>query len=206
MSRTELQTLPERAVAAARRSARRHDAPSVSPRSPRRRRRRARAARGRPRHSLDQDDLQGVGARQDHRAHRPDDPRGRRHPGQGALARGEGAESGRLRPDVPARGGGVRLRRHGAARRRGARLSARRPRRRGSERRSRRDRVPERPRLARHQARRHRRGGRPRRRRDRHGHRSRGFPLRPLRSSSSTRSRASSRPAVATTAPTRRSR
>ena len=34
-----------------------------------------------------------------HRAHRPDDPRGRRHPRQGALARREGAEARCRRPD-----------------------------------------------------------------------------------------------------------
>ena len=52
------------------------------------------------------------------------------------------------RPDLPARRRGVRLRRHGAARGRGARRRARRPRRRPRLGRRGRDGVPERPRVA----------------------------------------------------------
>ena len=156
MSRTDLQTLPERAVellggepddTTLRRYL--HGLPGVDAVGLEQRR------RG-PRHPLDQDDVEGMGARQDHRAHRPHDPRGRRHAGQGALARREGAESGCRGPDLSAGGGRLRLRRHGALRRRGARRRARRSRRRSRLGRRRRDGVPERAGVARDQARRHR--------------------------------------------------
>ncbi len=125
--------------------------------------------------------LEGLGPRPHHRAHRPDHARGRRHPRQGALARGEGDDARPLRPDDAARRRGLRLRRHGAGCRRGPRRRPRRSRRRPHLGRRRRDRLPERTRLAAGQARRHRRRGRRRRRRDRHGHRPRCVPLRALR-------------------------
>ena len=156
--------------------------PAPAPRRPPgRRRRRPRAARRRARHPLDQDHLEEVGARPHHRADRPDDARGCRHPRQGALAGREGDDPGSRPTRHPAGRRGLRLRRHGAGCRGGPRCRPRRSRRRPHLGRRRRDRLPQRPGLAAREARRHGRRRRRRRRRDRHGHRPRRLPRRPLR-------------------------
>ena len=101
MTGTQIVARGARRRAPGRRGERRQPA-SLPARHPRRRRRRARAAGRRARHPLDQDHLEGVGARPHHRADRPDHPRGRRHARQGALARREGGDP-RRRPTRRAR-------------------------------------------------------------------------------------------------------
>ena len=122
--------------------------PSPAPRGPQRRgRRRPRAARRGPRHPVDQDHVEGLGARQDHRTHRPDDARGRGHARQGPVAGGEGADAGRLGSHRAARRRRLRVRRHGPGCGRRARRRARRTATTGwSQRRGRRHGVPERTR------------------------------------------------------------
>ena len=100
---------------------------------------------------------------------------GKDTPGQGPRPVRQGDAPAAGRPDDPVRRRGLRL--PGAW--------SPRPRRRcaGSERqgRQRRDRLPDRPDVPRHQARRDACGGRGRRRRDRHGHRPRRVPVGRLR-------------------------
>ena len=100
---TGTQIVPgERAHRAPGRRGERRQPASLPARHPGRRRRRARAAGRRPRDPLDQDHLEGLGARPHHRAHRPDHPRGRGHARQGALARRQGGHA-RRRPTRAAR-------------------------------------------------------------------------------------------------------
>ena len=142
----------------------------------------------RPRDPVDQDHRQGGGDRPRDPDGRPDHPRGTGHPGQGPRAGRQGDAPGPRRPDLPTRGGRLRLSRP----RRDRQGSARRQRGQGGRRRHR---VPERPRGARHQAGRHprRRGGGGRR--DRHGHRPRARSSPAATCRSSRRSSPCARPA-----------
>ena len=180
MSRTELQTLPERAVELLGGEARRHDAAALSARPRRGRCRWARATRRSARNAVDQDVEQGVGTRPHHLVDRSHDSRGRRHSGQGALARGEGHSPRCHRSRGTARCSDLRLRRYGSLRHR--RLSVRlTPQRVESQSRLSRRHFPPvalRSRSSSPTPGRCRRGGR----RDRHGHRPRGVPFWPVRS------------------------
>ena len=122
---------------------------------------------------VDQEGVEGVGARPRDLDDGPDHPRGEGHAGQdpGDVRQGDAAAA--RRPDDPVRRGGVRL---SGARRRGEGRAARVDR----QGRQRRDGLPVGPDVPRHQGRRDPRGRRGRRRRGRHGHRPRRVPVRRL--------------------------